>query len=59
MTAKSLADIFKGKTFAVYGIDVPKIVDVRSTSLPAIMASEVEVGQFASAQGGFICHSRL
>ena len=38
-----MADEFKGKTFAVYGIDVPEIVDVRPTNLPAVEANELRL----------------
>ena len=41
--AKSLADLFKGKTFSVYGIDVPEIVDVKPTNLPAVEANELRL----------------
>ena len=41
--SKLMADEFKGKTFAVYGIDVPEIVDVRPTNLPAVEANELRL----------------
>ena len=43
VTMKSLVDIFKGKSFAAYGIDVPEIVDVRPTNLPSVAANELRL----------------
>ena len=51
-TAKSLADIFKGKMCAIYGIDVLEIVDVSSTNLPAITANELRLDNLFLLKGG-------
>lgn len=43
ITSKIMAEGFKNKSFAVYGIDVPKIVDVRPTNLPAVETTELRI----------------
>lgn len=43
VASKVMADKFRGKTFAVYGIDVPEIVEARPTNLPAIEANELRL----------------
>ena len=43
IVSKVLAEKFKGKSFNVYGIDLPKIVDVGPTNLPEISASELRM----------------
>ncbi len=43
IVSKLLAEQFKGKTFAVYGIDVPKIAEAKPTNLPAVEANELRL----------------
>ena len=43
VASKVMAEEFEGKSFAVYGIDVPKIVKVEPTNLPAIEANELRM----------------
>ncbi len=43
ITSKLLAEEFKGKSFAVYGVDLPSIVSVEPTNLPAIEANELRM----------------
>ena len=43
IVSKLLAEEFKGKTFAVYGIDVPKIAEAKPTNLPAVEANELRL----------------
>ena len=43
ISAKILSEHFKGKSFSVYGIDVPEIVRVEPTNLPAIAANELRL----------------
>ena len=43
ITAKILAEEFKGKSFEVYGVDIPKIISVEPTNLPAIEANELRM----------------
>ena len=52
ITAKSLADQFKGKTFSVYGIDVPEIVDVEPTNLPEVEANELRLDNLFRLKDG-------
>ena len=52
VTMKSLADIFKGKSFAAYGIDVPEIVDVRPTNLPSVAANELRLDNLFLLKAG-------
>ena len=52
ITAKSLANQFKGKTFSVYGIDVPEIVDVEPTNLPEIEANELRLDNLFRLKDG-------
>ena len=40
---KSLAKMFRGKSFAVYGVNVPGIMDIWSTNLPLIEARELRL----------------
>ena len=43
IASKIMIEQFKGKTFAVYGIDVPEIVSVRPTNLPSIEVNELRL----------------
>lgn len=43
IVSKIMAEEFEGKSFAVYGIDIPKIVKVEPTNLPAIEANELRM----------------
>ena len=52
ITAKTLADQFKGKTFSVYGVDVPEIVDVEPTNLPEIEANELRLDNLFRLKDG-------
>ena len=36
VVSKWFAETMKNRSLSVYGIDVPKIVDVRPTNLPAV-----------------------
>lgn len=38
-----LAENFKGKTFRVYGLDLPGIREVRPTNIPAVKANELHM----------------
>ena len=52
VTAKSLAELFKGKTFSVYGIDVSEIVDVEPTNLPEVEANELRLDNLFRLKDG-------
>ncbi len=41
ITSKFLAEHLKGKTFRVYGLDLPEITDVKPTNLPKIGRAHV------------------
>lgn len=43
ITSKVLAENFKGKTFRVYGLDLPEIKDVRPTNIPVVRANELRL----------------
>ena len=47
-----MAEEFKGKTFAVYGIDVPKIKRVGPTNLPAIEVNELRLDNLFELEDG-------
>ena len=52
ITSKVLAESFKGKTFRVYGLDIPKIKAVLPTNIPAVRANELRLDNlFALADG--------
>ncbi|MDY4922255.1 MAG: hypothetical protein SO117_04360, partial [Frisingicoccus sp.] len=40
VVSKWFAETMKNRSLSVYGIDVPKIVDVRPTNLPAVETNE-------------------
>ncbi len=52
ITSKILAEEFKGKSFAVYGVDIPKIVSVEPTNLPAIEANELRMDNLFFLEDG-------
>ena len=55
VTSKLLAEEFKGKSFAVYGVDLPDIVRVEPTNLPAIEANELRMDNlFYLADGSYL-----
>lgn len=43
ITSKVLAEHFKGKIFKVYGLELPKIVQVLPTNLPAVKNTSGQV----------------
>ena len=43
ITSKVLAENFKGKTFRVYGLDLPEIKDVRPTNISVVRANELRM----------------
>ena len=52
ITSKILAEEFRGKSFAVYGVDIPKIVSVEPTNLPAIEANELRMDNLFFLEDG-------
>lgn len=43
ITSKMLAENFKGKTFRVYGLDLPEIREAKPTNIPAVRANELRM----------------
>ncbi|WP_257903895.1 hypothetical protein [Schaedlerella arabinosiphila] len=43
ITAKYFVEHLKGKSFAVYGLKLPKITEVQPTNLPAVEANELRL----------------
>lgn len=43
ITSKLLAENFKGKTFRVYGLDLPGIKEVMPTNIPTVKANELRL----------------
>ncbi len=43
ITSKVLAERFQGKTFRVYGLDLPEIIKAGPTNIPAITVSELRL----------------
>ncbi len=43
ITSKVLAENFKGKTFRVYGLDLPEIREAKPTNIPAVRANELRM----------------
>lgn len=43
ISSKVLAEYFKGKTFKVYGLDLPEISHVGPTNIPAVKANELRL----------------
>ncbi len=52
ITSKVLAEAFKGKSFKVYGLDLPEITEVLPTNIPAVKANELRLDNlFGLADG--------
>ncbi len=43
ITSKMLAENFKGKSFRVYGLDLPEVRNVLPTNIPAVKANELRI----------------
>ena len=54
ITSKVLAEYFVGKTFAVYGIDVPEIVRAGPTNLPVIEVNELRIDNLFELADGSV-----
>ena len=50
--SKVLAEEFKGKSFEVYGVNLPKIVDSRPTELAAVEANELRMDRLFLLEDG-------
>lgn len=52
--SKAMGEHMKNKSFAAYGLDLPKIVNVEPTNLPTIQATELRIDNlFELADGSF------
>ena len=54
ITSKVLAEHFKGKTFSVYGLDLPEIRQVLPTNLPAVKANELRLDNLFELADGTV-----
>ena len=52
ITSKILAEEFKGKSFSVYGLDLPEIVTAEPTDLPAVEANELRLDNLFQLRDG-------
>lgn len=52
IASKILAEEFKGKSFSVYGVDIPRIVSVEPTNLPIIEANELRMDNLFCLEDG-------
>lgn len=54
ITSKVLAENFKGKTFSVYGLNLPDIVRVLPTNIPVILANELRLDNLFELADGTV-----
>lgn len=54
ITSKMLAENFKGKTFRIYGLDLPEIRQVLPTNLPAVKANELRLDNLFELADGTV-----
>lgn len=54
ITSKFLAENFKGKTFSVYGLDLPEIRQVLPTNIPTVKANELRLDNLFELADGSI-----
>ncbi len=54
ITSKMLAEHFRGKTFRVYGLDLPEIRQVLPTNLPAVKANELRLDNLFELADGTV-----
>ena len=47
-----MADLFKGESFAPFGVDLPKVVYAEPTNLPAIEANELRMDTLFRLEDG-------
>ena len=43
VSSKVLAESLRGELFSVFGLDLPALVDIQATNLPAIEANELRI----------------
>ena len=54
IVSKVFADRFKGKTLEVYGVNVPRVVDVLPTNLPDFAANELKIDNLFLLEDGSV-----
>ena len=54
IVSKTMAENFKNKSLKVYGLDLPKIVQVLPTNLPAVSANELRIDNLFLLEDGTI-----
>ncbi len=54
ITSKFLAENLKGKTFRVYGLNLPAIKDVRPTNIPTVQAKELRIDNLFELEDGTV-----
>ena len=52
ITSKFLAQLFKGDSLRTYGFQVPKVVSLESTELPAVMVNDLRVDNLFKFEDG-------
>lgn len=55
IVSKILADNFKNKSLTVYGLDIPRIVNVLPTNLPEIFANELRIDHIFELEDKTVC----
>lgn len=54
ITSKFLVENFKGKTFSVYGLDLPVVKQVLPTNIPTIKANELRLDNLFELADGTV-----
>ena len=54
ITSKFLAEHLKGKSFRVYGLDLPEIKEVRPTNIPVVQANELRMDNLFELEDGTV-----
>ena len=54
ITSKLLAENFKGKTFRVYGLDIPEVKAVLPTNIPSVRANELRLDNLFELADGTV-----
>ncbi len=54
ITSKFLAENFKGKTFSVYGLDLPEVKQVLPTNIPTVKANELRLDNLFELADGSV-----
>lgn len=54
IASKTLAEYFKGKTFRVYGLNLPEVTQVLPTNLPTIKANELRLDNLFQLADGTV-----